>query len=425
MKVLIRRIAILFIFLDNMFLPIDIGVDFRVNYLFMAVFILGYFALVQKVNISRKGLLLMGGLSAYVMAHTFLVSTSIPLSIKQIILIGVSVMFSFLLLNSYQFNTKELLRDYKFFIILACYVVVIQLIGVKTGLSFLYDYSYLGLDTGRIDLNAPRGRFHAWFYEPSFMAYAMTPVIFIAVARLFNIGDLIGKPVALFIIAILFATNSSLGLMGLLLSLLIVALTKFSFIKKPLFLIIAVFVITGGSLGIYQIPSVKLRIDQTYSLFSKKKATSSEVAQINLSTYALYSNYKVSMAGFKEAPVLGNGLGTYEKVYDKFLFEVIPPCNWRDNFKINRQDANSLLFRVLVELGIVGVLAMLFFVLRNRIRRIDEINVSSQNLWAINNGVFVLICLRVLRQGHYTMLGFILMLMLFYYSRKSFSREVK
>jgi len=352
------------------------------------------------------------------MIITGIIAMSYLFVIKQMVLISVTLIFSYLLLNSYEFDLVKIFKDYIFFITLAAGIVVLQYIGRITNLSFLIDYSYLGIDNGKILLNTIQGRYHSWFYEPSFMAYAFMPVIFIAVARLFGIGDLLSVRKSIFLIIILFMAKSSLGLFGLLLSFLILIFSKYPLYKKPviLFFLIVGFVI--GFFGIYQIPAVKFRVDETYAIYAAKNVTSIEVGKTNISTYALYSNFKITEASVKESPLFGSGIGTYELNYDKHLFDVIPSCNWRNLYKINRQDANSLFFRILVETGLIGAILFIYFVLKNRIYLYKTSNIITQNLWAINNGIFVLLVLRLLRQGHYTMLGFILMILIYNLSKK-------
>ena len=421
MKTLINQIALFFVLLDNLFLPIDLGVDFRLNYVVMGVYILYYFATHRKIAISSKNLILLIVITVVFIGISVLSAISIVHVLKQSVLISVTLVFSFLLLNSYDFNVEKLFRDYTRFILAAGIVVIVQFIGVKTNLFFLVDYSYLGLDPGRIDLNAVRGRFHAWFYEPSFMAYAFIPVVFVAVARLFGIGNMLSKRNAIFVIFILVMTRSSIGFFGLLLSILIVAFSKYTLYRKPMFIATSITLLIASASFIYTIPAVKLRVDETYQLFSKKDVKPIDIAKTNLSTYALYSNFKITQAAFSEKSTLGSGLGTYEINYDKYLYEVIPPMNWRDNYQINRQDANSLFFRILVELGLLGIFFAMYFIFRNRISFRSNLGVQLHNLWAINNGILVLIILRLLRQGHYTMLGFVLMLLMFYYSKKNYS----
>ncbi|QXP51176.1 O-antigen ligase family protein [Cellulophaga sp. HaHa_2_1] len=422
MKSIINKIVLFFVLLDNIFLPIDIGVDFRLNYLVMIIYIVYYACTHKSIELNKKkSLVLLAGVVLF-LAITILTAESFFLVIKQLILISITFTFSYLLLNSYRFDYIKLFKDYIILITLAGIIVVIQFIGTISNLTFLVDYSYLGLDTGGIRLNAPRGRFHSWFYEPSFMAYAFMPVIFIAVARLFGVGNLLSIRRSIFLIVILFMAKSTLGLLGLLLSVFILILSKYPIYKKPIFLLCLIIGLIGSSYLIYKIPAVKFRIDETYTLFKARKVTSEEIAKTNLSTYALYSNFKITQASLREAPLFGTGVGTYELNYDKHLNNVIPTSNWRNNFKINRQDANSLLFRILVETGLIGTVLLILFILKNKIPYRQVNSTIQQNLWMINNGILVLLTLRFLRQGHYTMLGFILMILVYYMTNQKTKR---
>tara|TARA_R110002012_G_scaffold66614_1_gene174116 strand:- start:199890 stop:201176 length:1287 start_codon:yes stop_codon:yes gene_type:complete len=418
MRASINKACLFFILLDNIFLPIDLGVDFRLNYFVMLGYIIYYFCTHRKIKLTSNEIVFLAAGTAVFIFLTVFFAVSYPLVLKQLLLITITLLFSFLLLNSYNFNIERLFKDYIDFIFLAGLLVVVQVFGVLLKMNFLVDYSYFGIDTGRIDLNAARGRFHAWFYEPSFMAYAFTPVVFISIAKLFNIGNLLSKKKAIFIITMLILTRSSIGLLGVLLSAIIISFSKYPIYRKPIFIVISIATILLSSLAMYKMPAVKMRVNETYQLFSQERVKSEEVAKTNLSTYALYSNFKISQAAIKENIFFGTGLGTYELNYDKYLFKVIPPSNWRDNFKINRQDANSLFLRMFVEMGLLGIIFMVYFIWKNRMRYNEQQSKLKENLWCINNGIFVLIILRLLRQGHYTMLGFLLMVLIFYYSKK-------
>jgi hypothetical protein len=417
MKSLINKLVLLFIFWDNIFLPISLGFDFKFNYLVMVAYIFYYVLTHSKISLSTKnlvyliaGVVVFCGLNFYIGISRFLI-------LKQVLLISITLVFSFFLINSYEFNLKKIFKDYINIIFFASVIVVVQIVGVVFNLSFLVDFSYLGFDTGGIVLNAPRGRFHSWFYEPSFMAYAFTPVVFVSVCKLFKIGNLISRQKACFIIIISLMTQSSIGFLGFLLSILIVGLSKYPILKRPLVLFLVTFSLVIGSVMIYRIPPVKLRVNHTIALFWNDKVTAEDIIKTNLSTYALYSNYEITKMAFKKSPLFGTGIGTYELNYDNYLEEVIPDITWREFHKLNRQDADSLLFRILVEMGFVGVLLALYFVVRNRIKyRVKFKTDLEQSLWIINNAIFILIFLRLVRQGHYTMLGFIMFILIYLFS---------
>lgn len=417
MKSLLNKLVLLFILWDNIFLPINLGFDFKFNYLVMIGYIFYYALTHRKINISIKNLIYLTIVVILFSSINFYIGISSFLIVKQIILISITLLFSYLFINSYEFNLKKIFKDYIDIIFLASIVVVVQIVGVSLKLNFLIDFSYLGFDTGGILLNAPRGRFHSWFYEPSFMAYAFTPVVFVGVCRLFKIGSLISKEKALFIIVISLMTQSSIGFLGFLFSILLVGFSKYPIFKKPLILVLVAVFLVLGSVLIYRIPPVKLRVDHTSVLFLNNKVSAEDIIKTNLSTYALYSNYEITKQAFKKNPFFGTGIGTYELNYDIYLNYVIPDIMWRKYHKLNRQDADSLLFRVLVEMGLVGVLLSFYFVLRKKLRFKDKFKTDlEQSLWIINNGIFILIFLRLIRQGHYTMLGFVMFILIYLFS---------
>ncbi|MDH7446367.1 O-antigen ligase family protein [Aquimarina sp. 2201CG14-23] len=277
------------------------------------------------------------------------------------------------------------------------------------------SFSYLGFDLG--NFGTGNDRLQSWFEEPSFMAYAMMPAIFVALSRLFNLHKNISKVKAILIIGILLLTKSSVGLLGLLFSLIIVVFSKYPIIKKPTYFIPLIITIPLLGFSIYQIPDVKLRVDDTYDLFSDDNVSKQDISKTNLSTYALYSNYRVTKKTFFNNVFLGTGIGTYESNYNKYINELIPATALRDRYQLNKKDANSLFMRLLAETGLAGIFLFFFFIQRNKIK-FSSINLDKRFLWAFNNGIFVLIMLRLLRQGHYTSLGFIMFLLLFYFFKK-------
>ncbi len=168
---------------------------------------------------------------------------------------------------------------------------------------------------------------------------------------------------------------------------------------------------------IYNIPAVKFRVDDTYNLFSAKNVSKEEINKTNLSTYALYSNYRVTKEAFLKNPLFGTGIGTYEDNYYMYINKIIPKTPIREKYHLNDKDANSLFMRMLVEIGLIGVIIFLLFTFFNRVN-FSSNNIDQRFFWAFNNGIFVLIVLRLLRQGHYTSLGFIMFIMLYYFLKK-------
>lgn len=417
MRNFINRLAFFSIFLDNLYLPFDLGFDFRVNYLFYAAFIVYYLCTYQKIRLSVKT----GFVFVFVTCLLFLIplikGSLISSYFKQAILITFNLVFCILLLNAYKFDLERIVKDYLSIAKLIGVVVIFQFVSIQVGFLYGADYSYLGFDMGNFDFNV-KNRMQAWFQEPSFLIYAIIPAVFVACTRFFKISKALSRSAAILILFALILAWSSVGFIGLLLILSTILFSKYPILKRPVYLVLLISLVPVIAIISYQDHEVKQRVDDSFSLFFGVPPTSSEINNTNLSTYALYSNYMVTKETFIHDPIFGTGLGTYEDDYDKYITKVIPESQVRDRYQLNKKDANSLLFRVLAETGILCLFFLGLFIYNKRMPYVF-VQHGYGTLWAINNGIFILILLRLLRQGHYTSLGFIFFLLLFYFTKRT------
>jgi len=253
------------------------------------------------------------------------------------------------------------------------------------------------------------------------------PVVFVALARFFNLTKIISYKKGVIIIVVFILSRSAIGFLGLLLSLVIIITYKYSFLKKTKTVIVSIVLLLITTVYIYRIPDIKFRVDDTIKLFFDDSVSAKDIDKINLTTYAFYSNYKITISALKENLILGTGLGTYEYNYDKHLYNVIPQSNYRKYYKINRNDANSMFFRLLAEIGLLGTVFILYLLFKSRVKFNYTKNLTDYdvNYWLISNGIFVLILIRLLRQGHYTMLGFTLFILMYFYANKKWNERNK
>jgi O-antigen ligase len=412
--------------LDNLYMPIDLGFDFRVNYIIYLLYILYAIISNKKIFLNKNFIVASLFFTFLSLIISVLKGTPILLVLKQTFLIYISFLVSYILINGYKFDLVKIIKDYIQLIFIAGIFGLIQFISQGIGFNLGADFSYLGFDMGYYEVTR-NTRIQSWFYEPSFLVYAFMPVVFISLARLFKITNIITLKKALFIIIIFCLSRSAIGFLGIILSLLIIINFKYSFFKNPKIIITLLSFVLVIGFFLYKTPDIKFRVDDTVKLFFDKTVTGKDVDRINLSTYAFYSNYKVTIEALKQNPIFGTGLGTHEYNYDKYLEKIIPESNYRKYYKINRKDANSMFFRLLSETGLLGTFFLLFLIFKSRIKLIYSENITESKLiyWLINNGIFVLILLRFLRQGHYTMLGFTLFLLMYFYANKRLNERSK
>ena len=201
MKHIINKLGFLFIFLENLYLPFDLGFDFRFNYLLYALFILFYLITHNKLRVSVKFLSSFFIVLALFFLVPLLKEGNISGFIRQAILISYQIIFSYLLLNSYGFDYKKILKDYLSITYLIGFVAIVQLILIKIGFVNLASFSYLGFDLGNF-VSSSGDRIQSWFEEPSFLAYAIMPATFIALSRIFKLHTIIPFWKAVFILVI-------------------------------------------------------------------------------------------------------------------------------------------------------------------------------------------------------------------------------
>lgn len=413
MKQIINKLGFLFLFLENLYLPIDLGFDFRINYLLQFFFII-LILTSSNVKIKINFIVFYFIISVILFLIPAVKGFSILDFFKQYILITFQFLFCYLLIKSYGFDYKKIIDDYISIVYLASWIGVLQFVVLNMGLGHTLSLSHLGFNLGNFGGDH---RIQSWFEEPSFLGYVLMPAVFIAISRVFYIYNFISLKKASLILIAAFLSGSSVVLIGILLSLIIIIFSKYSILKRPIYLSLIIITIPVLSVTIYNIPDVKLRVNDTYNLFTSKQISKEIIESTNLSTYALYSNYRVATESFFRNPLLGTGLGTYEDNYYIHINNVIPKSTIRESYHLNDKDANSLFLRLLTETGLIGLMVFLVFVISNRVD-FSSNHIDKRLFWAFNNGVFVLIILRLLRQGHYTSLGFIMFLMLYWFLRK-------
>lgn len=422
MLISFRKICLLFILLENWFLPIQVGFDFRLTYILYFIFIAIYPFTYRLVRTDARTVITVFVLFMILLAAPVFGGHAYLDSVRQVSLISFNVVFSWLLLNAYSNDIRRLFLDYCDVVYFAAIVGIVQFVSQIVGFRPGADYSYLGFEMQNFDMTI--WHIQSWFQEPSFFAIVLLPVAFAAICRLMGLSEMITKQKAIVVLLALVLTQAASGLLGLIICLAIVVNRKYSLLKSPLLMGSAVGFAAIIAIGFYSIPKVKERIDDTAGLFFRQYVSAQDIESVNISTYGIFSNYRIAAAALMDHPVFGYGLGSYQEVYHLYLYKVLPRNQYTDVYMLNDRDANSLLLRLAAETGFFGLVLFGGFLLLFRIRRLNLKTAQSEQIeyWIINSGMYVVILIRLLRQGHYTMLGFVLVLMLFYLSKVEYRR---
>jgi len=302
----------------------------------------------------------MGIISIYLKSNTF------RLMLFQVI--GISIV-SVYYYNFFIYLQDQIVKAFKLYCKVSLYIAIIGI------LMIIYTY----LTAGRLV------RLESIMREPAHYVMVLHPAFFYYL-RTYMLTRKNGISV-LIIGASIILSFSSVGFIGLLI--IILLLYKLTFIR----VMAASIFVTLGFYTVYNyVPDFKLRIDDTMRVIQTQN-----VKSVNTSTYAITSNFYVAYKAFKESPAIGKGIGSHPISHDKFI-ESIPGYEYvfeRKNHKLNSLDANSLLLRVLSELGIIGILGLVFFIVKFRLKKIDNI------YGIISNACLIYFILKLFREGHY------------------------
>ncbi|MFN7300965.1 MAG: hypothetical protein ACK5U7_05760, partial [Bacteroidota bacterium] len=163
----------------------------------------------------------------------------------------------------------------------------------------------------------------------------------------------------------------------------------------------------------------QVRVDDTFKLFQGGgEPDIKAISEVNASTFALYTNYIIAKESFVRNPFLGSGLGSHPVNYD-ITFAKYFPADFIDRFgTFNKFDANSLFLRLMSETGLFGLGAILIFMWRFFMGKKHIRNPKLRYLNIINQSIFILIVVRLVRTGHYFGNGFFLFIFMYYYTKK-------
>jgi hypothetical protein len=164
--------------------------------------------------------------------------------------------------------------------------------------------------------------------------------------------------------------------------------------KRLTGLLIVTLLACGLGAGIYAIsPDVRLRTDDTFGALANN-----DVSGTNLSTFALLSNMFVTERVLAVHPILGNGLGSHILSNKTFIqdlpgVDLIEAAGWDSG--ANVEDASSLTLRVLSELGLMGLVGVLWFIVQFRAK-------GGGDRAAICSAILTVFLQKLLRGGGYS-----------------------
>lgn len=333
--------------------------------LFYIILLINFYLLsrIKKITINKYVFFLIVGLITHGLIMNALIS--IPLKFLFAQIIGVFIV------STYYYNFVSLFNVSKIIELYSKYSLYIAAIG--------YPMLALGI-------NSNDGvRLQSIFKEPAHFAIVVIPACYYYLKQKKYLPFLI-------IFGSLILSQSSLGYIGCGLMFIIPNFNR----KRILYLLATVPFIISISYVVYKENElVKLRVDDTLSSFNSI-LNGKFKEETNLSTYAFLSNLFVTKCNIQEHP-LGSGLGSHFYMHTTIYHKNIRPPEYikmqrLDN--INAADANSLLLRIVSDLGIIGILFLIFVL-------VYLIKPFSSKDFIFAQGIVIYILLKLFRDGHY------------------------
>ncbi|MEZ4800754.1 MAG: hypothetical protein R2809_13455 [Flavobacteriales bacterium] len=317
-----------------------------------------------------------------------------------------SVLFYHYVVELFNFDLKLLFKYYMKASYIMALIGIFQLLSFWIGFRYGYDFRWLlnkwGFVPGGLGI-----RVNALFSEPSYFAATIAPAFFVSVYN-WTAKDaiFITRRTSLIIIVAYLITFSSLGILGIFLTVLLL-LINFGFVRYAIVFIPLAVVVFKYSYE--NVDEFRDRYDSTIEIFSSGNYSSYD---INGSSFVLYNNYHVALENFKRNPFFGTGLGSHPVAFDKYSLTNLEGAVEID---FNKMDANSMLLRLMSETGLYGLFIYLFLLVKCWIfkKATDE-----NEVWVMSNGLAAVIILYLIRQGHYFLNGFPFFVWMYYYVAK-------
>lgn len=240
------------------------------------------------------------------------------------------------------------------------------------------------------------------FKEPAHFVVVILPACYF-----FLRSKLFLKFFVLFVSIIL--SESSLGYIGCGM----MFIFPFFNLKKFKYLLVAVpLVLTLFFYTYKNFESFQMRVDDSMDNLTVLKNGKFDEST-NLSSYVMLSNLYIAKQNIIEHP-FGSGIGSHHYMFTTRYHKTMRPPNYINKLGHkfdNSFDANSLFTRISSEFGIIGIICVIFFLIRS-------FNLSFSNSNFILQGILIYFLLKLFRDGTYFPPELFFFIWMFYFTNQ-------
>ena len=416
-KTVINYIAVFTIFSGGLTL-VDFFIfgELRIIYFLMPLVLLLWIPFFKDAHFDRSFLwffAIFAVIIIFSLINIFFGNTTLFLLTRQAAGIFLIALAFFLLFKINNYDVKKLFKIYFNVAFLVALIGLVQAISFLLGFKSGYDFSYL-FPNWRLALQMGFLRVNSILSEPAEFCYVMTPAFFVSVASLANKKyATIKKWKSLVIVSAFMLTFSVVGYVGVFLTL---ALLIYNYRKIGYLLLLGSLLVSIIAFSWGYFEGFQRRIGDAIEVVKGEK----NLEYVNLTTFAWISNAMVTYNVFLDSPIFGHGLGSRPLSYDKYIGEVVDIE--RAPVPQNREGGNSLLLRILSEMGLLGILMVFSFLFRFYLPRGKN---KSDHLWVTSNAVLVAFLIMLIRSEHYFAGGVFFFFWLYYFTWKANDKQKK
>lgn len=241
----------------------------------------------------------------------------------------------------------------------AALVALIQQSAYLIGIERLYDLRWLLIGAADLDYAGPFLRTSSMFTEPSYFAAFLMPALYLSVLRLTGRSKQLRIGRSLMFVAALICTFSTIGYIGLGLCILFASQFTLRYMLFSMLLMASLVYFATTS------PAINSRLTSLPAVIQLDLQ-----GDENLSALVNGLNLAITSHMLEDRPISGHGLGSYRIYSIQYLEEIVSGNQvLKDRLNVMMDqltlaDGGSMYLRLTSEMGIAGILLMIWILYR-------------------------------------------------------------
>ena len=244
----------------------------------------------------------------------------------------------------------------------------------------------------------PQIRLFGLMAEPSVLSIVIMPALLFSIKSAINKFNTYNIIYCIIFLFAIYETKSTLGYFGII-------TLPFFLLNKIQSKLIVVFLCIVFSISLISISSqISHKFNELLIFFSDGNLFSFA----GPTSVTFYINAVIAIKSFISNPIIGNGIGSHAISYFENVYSIPGTHSLPTKLYIglNYNDANSLLFRIISETGLVGIICLLYFMIK----------FYSPNIYS--NMSLILLTLMLIRQGNFINPEFFIFIYFYYFNYK-------